>query len=123
MRCRILLYLFITCFLASTAKAQDITGSIVGRVTDTSGASITGAAVLVHNEGTGADTRQTVGSSGDYSVPNIFAGQYSLVVQKDGFATATVHNLSLRASQTLRQNLPSRRELSSIPKRSEQRMD
>jgi len=105
MRCRILLYLFITCFLASTANAQDITGSIVGRVTDASGAAIVGASVLVHNEGTGADTKQTVGSSGDYAVPNLFAGQYSIVIQKEGFASATVHNLSLRASQILRQNV------------------
>jgi len=106
MRRSTLLFLLATWCLTIPSSAQDITASLVGRVTDPSGAAIPGATILVHNEGTGADVKQTADATGNYTVPNLFAGQYSITVQKQGFAATQFQHVALRASQVLRQDVP-----------------
>lgn len=85
--------------------AQDITGSIVGQVNDTSGASVPGTLIKVRNIGTGVTAQAIVDQSGSYTVPNLFAGEYELTAAKDGFATIDVPRLQLLAAQTVRQDI------------------
>ena len=64
--------------VASRANAQNITGSIVGYVSDSSGAAAPGTVVTVLNQGTGASVEATVDESGSYTVPNLLAGLYQI---------------------------------------------
>ncbi len=84
---------------------QNITGSILGQVSDTSGSAIPGAAVTLRDTDTGAIAETTTDASGSYSVPNLLAGPYELAVHKAGFQTLTVTALRLLSAQTLRQDL------------------
>jgi hypothetical protein len=83
---RSLLFLYLTTALA--LMAQTSTSSINGVVSDTSGAVIPGATVIVKNEETGITNRQTTTDSGLYSFPALPAGNYSVSVELKGFRTA-----------------------------------
>ena len=95
------------CCLISSAfhgRAQNITGSIVGYVNDSSGAAAPGTVVTVLNQGTGVSVEATVDESGSYSVPNLLAGSYEVRARKDGFQTVAAKDIQLLSAQTVRQN-------------------
>src|SRR5882762_5706985 len=85
-------------------NAQNIAGSIVGYVADSSGAAAPGTVVTVLNQGTGASVDATVDESGSYTVPNLLAGLYQIQAKKDGFQTVEVKGIQLLSAQTVRQN-------------------
>ncbi|MBV8569710.1 MAG: TonB-dependent receptor [Acidobacteriaceae bacterium] len=66
---------------------QAETGQITGTVTDPSGAVVPSAAVKVLSPSTGAERTTTASSNGDFAVPNLLPGDYTLVVQAAGFKT------------------------------------
>jgi hypothetical protein len=67
------------------ARAQSTYGSIVGSVTDSSGAAITDANVTLTNVGTSEKRSQSSGSDGLFTFVNLFPGQYRVDVEKQGF--------------------------------------
>ena len=85
--------------LASFAagQSQAINGTISGRVTDSSGATVTAAAVTVTNAGTGFTRTADSGSDGYYVLPNLPLGTYTVAIKKTGFATAQFSNVILNA--------------------------
>ena len=75
----------LSCFLlfslsAGNAAAQEITGSIGGVVSDSSGALIPGVKVTVTNTGTNVSKSVVTGASGAYRVPFLFFGTYRVTV-------------------------------------------
>jgi hypothetical protein len=76
--------------LALPASAQTITGSISGDVTDTSGAVIAGATVIVENLGTSEKRTATTTASGGFLVPDLPIGKYKVTASADGFKTLTL---------------------------------
>jgi hypothetical protein len=62
-------------------------GTITGRVTDSSGAVVPGAKVSVVETATNVATDTITTSTGDYTVPALPPGIYNVVVTKQGFAT------------------------------------
>jgi carboxypeptidase family protein len=91
--------------VASALNAQNITGSIVGQVTDPSGAAVPGATIIVRNQGTGVVVEAAVDASGSYTAPNLFAGQYTVSARKEGFNSVEIKDIQLLASQTARQDI------------------
>jgi hypothetical protein len=77
----------------SMANAQTFRGTILGTVTDSSGAAIGGATVTVKNTGTGLTRTVTTSDDGTYSVPELPIGNYSVTVEHAGFKTAVVSGL------------------------------
>ena len=66
--------------------AQTTTGSIVGTITDPSGAAVPGAVITVTNEATGiVAIRLTADSSGNYVATTLPPGRYSVTVEATGF--------------------------------------
>jgi len=63
------------------------TGSIVGTVTDPSGAVIVGAQVSVSNNATGQEIHVTTNSAGTYNSGALIAGDYTLRISAKGFST------------------------------------
>ncbi|MES1261696.1 MAG: carboxypeptidase regulatory-like domain-containing protein [Acidobacteriota bacterium] len=82
--------------------AQSERATITGAVHDTSGAVVPAAKVTVTNALTNVTTQATTNGSGDYSVPSLQPGTYSVRVEKDGFRPSLESNLVLDAAQTVR---------------------
>src|SRR6201993_42593 len=85
MRARILLVAVL--FAAVTLSAQTFRGTILGTVTDPSGAVIAGAKVTVKNTGTGLERTTETSADGSYSVPELPIGTYTVTVTQPGFQT------------------------------------
>ena len=71
--------------LLPTARPQGATGSITGIVNDASGARIPGAAVEAVNLDTGVQITAESNVSGEYTLPLLQPGPYSLSVEAVGF--------------------------------------
>ena len=88
MRNWFLLLIVILCASEVTRlAAQGTTATILGTVTDSTGASIPGANVQVKNVGTGQTTNSQTDAQGRYRIPDIGVGDYEVQASKDGFAT------------------------------------
>src|SRR5689334_19888234 len=64
------------------ALGQAVTGSIVGNVTDASGASVAGAKVTITETDTGIARTATTNSEGGYVVTYLQPGRYKVEVEK-----------------------------------------
>ena len=69
-------------------QAQVDTGSIVGTVFDSSGASIPGATLTITDASTGRTQTRQSGQDGSYSFSPLKIGSYTLTVKKAGFQTS-----------------------------------
>jgi carboxypeptidase family protein/TonB-dependent receptor-like protein len=85
MRVRILLGSVL--LLAVSLSAQTFRGTILGTVTDASGAVIAGAKVTVKNTGTGLERSTETSADGSYALPELPIGTYSVTVVQTGFHT------------------------------------
>ena len=72
-------------FLALTAEAQVVGGTLSGTITDRTGAALGSATVLVHNEETGNERHLLTGPDGRYAAPSIPIGTYTVSVEAPGF--------------------------------------
>jgi hypothetical protein len=87
---------------ASATNAQTFRGTILGTVTDSSGAAIAGAAVAVKNVNTGLSRTVSTSEDGTYSVPELPIGTYSVTVEKAGFKQGVVTGLQVEVSSQVR---------------------
>ena len=94
--CKIILLVGLCVALfGSTARAQYEDGSLTGTIHDATGAVVSNAAVTVTNVNTGIGTRVTTNSSGDYDVPSLRVGTYSILAEAQGFAPVEATNISI----------------------------
>ncbi|MGD0482182.1 MAG: TonB-dependent receptor [Terracidiphilus sp.] len=70
------------------AAAQVDTGSIVGTVTESTGAAVPGASLTIEDEATGRKLTQLSGQDGSYTFSPVQIGTYTLTVAKQGFETS-----------------------------------
>ncbi len=73
------------------------TAPVSGTVFDGTGAVISGATVVVKNNGTGAEYKVTTASNGTYTVPSLGAGTYTITVEAQGFKKAVVQDVKIDA--------------------------
>ena len=66
------------CAFSFTVFGQDTRGSILGRVTDATGANVAGAEVHVSNVATGVSVTAKTNDSGNYNVPYLTPGSTPL---------------------------------------------
>ncbi len=88
--------------LAVAAFAQN-TASIKGSVTDATGAAVVGAKVTVKGP-TGSERTTQTSSAGDYEVPALPPGMYSVEVQMNGFQPQLAKDVVLEVSKNSVQN-------------------
>lgn len=87
--------------LSLTGWSQDARGTIVGRVTDATGAVVPNAPVLVTNEAMGTRTALTTNSEGLYLAPLLQPGLYSIEVSVSGFKKAVRNGVEVRVGDRL----------------------
>ena len=80
----------------SYAVAQEITATILGTVTDPSGAVVSGATIIVVNTDQAIVVRRlTTSPSGEYVVPLLPIGHYDVSVEASGFKTSLETGIEL----------------------------
>jgi hypothetical protein len=92
------LLLLVTFAFALAAFGQN-TASIKGTVTDSSGAAVAGASVTVKNIDLGTTRTTQTNSVGDYEVPALKPGTYSVEVKMQGFQPQQAKNVVLEVSK------------------------
>jgi hypothetical protein len=90
----------ILCLLATaTGWAQLDSASLLGTVTDPSGAVVAGAKVTIVNEGTATVTVLRTNASGGYNAPALPIGFYTVITEASGFKTTRQPHVQLQTGQ------------------------
>src|SRR5579862_253182 len=80
---------------ASPLRAQSIYGTIMGTVSDQSGAVVPGATVLLKNVGTEEVRKSETNNEGYFSYSSVLAGNYTLTVRLAGFQTVVTEGIQV----------------------------
>lgn len=80
--------------LTITAFAQLTTSSLIGTVSSPDGV-LPGATVTVRDDKTGKEVTVTTGSDGDFRVPNLEIGTYTVTITSSGFKSFTAQQVRL----------------------------
>ena len=99
---RVLLAVLAACFLAALGMAQDVTGRIVGTVTDAQGAVVPKAKVTVTNTQTGQSRITASDATGVYQAIALQIGSYTVAAEHEGFRKSLSAPQTLLINQTLR---------------------
>jgi len=82
-------FLWIAIVLTATSlMAQTFRGTILGTVTDVTGAWVSGAAVKIKNLDTGLERATQTSADGSYNVPELPIGNYAVTITQGGFQTS-----------------------------------
>src|SRR5713226_8779743 len=92
-------------FLPAMLPAQSTFGTILGTVTDPSGALVPGVQVTVTNLDENISREATTDAQGNYEVSNLKAAHYRVAAKKQGFHEFSATDLLLEARQVLRVNV------------------
>lgn len=95
---RFVLFLTILSIAVPSALAQEARGSIVGRVTDSSGLGVQGAAVLVANQAMGTSQRLSTNETGFYQASYLIPGDYRVSVEVKGFKKLVRDRVEVRVN-------------------------
>jgi len=88
--------------LAHLAVSQSVRGTILGTVTDDSGAIIRGASVVALQTATGLTRTEHTNEAGEYSIPQLPVGSYVVSVEQPGFKKTERTGIELRVDDRLR---------------------
>ena len=83
--------------LANVAYAQSQSGSINGTVVDSQGGVLPGADIAAKNNGTGGEFRAVTNTEGQFTIPALNAGVYTVTVTMQGFKTAVLPDVTVVA--------------------------
>jgi len=85
--------------LLSPAVRAQSGGSISGLVSDPSGGTVVGATVTIRNRETGAERSVSTDDTGRYNAASLAVGTYDLKVEKPGFRSTSLSNVTLVVGQ------------------------
>jgi hypothetical protein len=92
----------IAVFLSLAAWAQSTAGRILGTVTDQSGASVSGAFVVVTDIARGTSRTLTTDAAGAYVAPELEPGIYKIRVESQGFKTVERPGIQIEVATDVR---------------------
>jgi hypothetical protein len=78
---------------SSILVGQTFRGTILGTVTDASGAVVAGAKVTIKNTSTGLERATVSSADGSYAVPELPLGTYTVTIAQPGFQTSVATNV------------------------------
>jgi len=85
----------------NVAHGQEIRGTILGQVTDQSGAAVPGAKVTIINRDTNVPVELTTNTEGRYVAPFLDPGNYVVAVEKEGFSKVVREKVVLQTQDRL----------------------
>jgi hypothetical protein len=92
-------FLVLALMSARHTLAQQGRGTILGTVTDSTGAVVPGATVTITNTATNVAMTVTTNNDGNYAVPNLLVGSYAVTVTKEGFKQGVRSGITLEVDQ------------------------
>ena len=102
---RILCSASIMVALCASAFGQTATGTLQGRVTDPSGATLPDATVTVTNVATGVSQTLQTSEQGSFVQPYLGPGQYTVTVEKQGFQRNVTSGVNVEVQRTADLNI------------------
>src|SRR6266545_4700351 len=99
---RSLVFLICILFGVLSALAQSDRGVITGTITDQGGGVMPGVSVVATNLATNQELRTVSTETGNYTIPAIPAGTYSLTVEHPGFRKFVQTGITVQVAQTAR---------------------
>lgn len=95
----------LACVSSLPAAAQDARGTLLGRVTDTSGAVVPNASVTVVNKATGVAFSSKTNDQGNFYAPYLSPGTYSITCEVTGFKTWVLPEAQVRVNDNVEVNI------------------
>jgi len=95
----------ILCLSPQPASAQAVSGTILGSVTDATGAVVVGAKVTLAHTATGLVRTVVTDSAGEYIAPSLPPGVYTVSAEMAGFRRVSLTNVQLGVDQKARIDL------------------
>lgn len=106
MSTRKLILLFCSMVLSATSMwAQAVYGTIVGTVTDATGAAVANAKITITDTGRDVTQNTTSNESGNYSQRFLIAGKYRIRVESEGFKASVQDNVLVSVDTEIRVNI------------------
>src|SRR5689334_2650361 len=99
---RVVFMLAAASLLIPPLYSQTSTGSILGTVTDASGAVLPGASVTLTNTGTSERRTAAADAAGNYQFVNLLPGNYRLEVESRGFKRYNRESIRVEVESSLR---------------------
>jgi hypothetical protein len=96
----LLLPLLALCAAPNAAAQLSGKGQINGTITDVSGAAVPHAQIVITSSQTGAAVTTTSTSSGDFALPTLDPGDYTVSISAQGFQKLTQQNVHVNALET-----------------------
>ena len=97
---RLLVILALVVLAATSLQAQTVTGTLQGRVTDTSAAVLPGVTVTIRNMDTGLERVVVTDSEGFYNAPFLPIGRYRIAAELSGLGTMRREGVPVNLNQT-----------------------
>src|ERR1043166_6730491 len=94
--------LLLSVVFAGCLSAQDATARVLGVVTDQTGAVVPAATLTARNVAMGIERRITSNSAGEYTIPLLPIGTYTVTAEASGFKTSTLEGIVLQVGQDAR---------------------
>src|SRR5258708_3413429 len=91
--------LFLSC-MGATLHAQSVTGTLLGTVNDAGGAVVTNAKITATQTDTGVIRETISNESGNYTIPDLTPGNYSVTAASQGFKKETHENIQVLTNST-----------------------
>jgi outer membrane receptor protein involved in Fe transport len=101
----IVLGMLLFLFPVARLHAQYENGSILGTIRDASGAPIAGADVSIVNTDTGISNQSKTDGSGNYDMPQLRVGVYTVTASASGFSRAVAQNITVSVGNRQRIDL------------------
>src|SRR6516164_8531807 len=89
-------------FFNQPAKAQVLFGSVVGNVTDATGAGVPGAAIKITEMQTNESRSALTNETGTYTISTVPAGTYQVEILKQGFRGFLTSNILVNQNNVVR---------------------
>ena len=92
-------------FFCAALCAQETRGTILGRITDSTGAVVPEASVRASNIATGVAAAARSNASGNFTLPYLLPGTYTLTAELEGFKKFVREGIEIRVNDTVEVNI------------------
>src|SRR5271166_7055970 len=103
--CKVSALFALAVLFVATAYSQAVNGTLLGNVTDSSGAIVPNAKVTITQTNTGVIHSAVTNESGNYSFGDLPPGKYAVVVEQTGFKRESRRDIDLDVDSTVRINI------------------
>ena len=94
--CKRMFLMFVVVLLSvGVMRAQTVTGTIVGTVVDSAGASVPNAQVTILNQDTGISRTAVTTDDGQFRVPQLSSGIYTVSAEAPGLSRTQVKDINV----------------------------